>query len=236
MSVMYLQTKTGRVAPRRRGGTCAGGPVALRETGVSRPHPWGNGRWRPRALRTSCAGVTLLEIMIAFALSVMLIGGVVALLSRTRHTYARGSALMNTQLLLESIVERLREDVRCLVRFDLAEPQRISFVAVLPEGRQRVTYEAVENTLRRTVGPADGRDSSGAGGSTTDFHSRGRIRSVAFRRQDRTLPGGGTEFDRLDLSMRLKADEAGAENVPAMTILCHFRSECCARQNPYLVE
>ncbi len=37
--------------PRALRTSCAGGPVALRETAVSRPRPWGNG-----ALRTSCAG------------------------------------------------------------------------------------------------------------------------------------------------------------------------------------
>ncbi len=33
-----------------------GGPVALRDTGVSRPHPWGNGGQAPSPLRASCAG------------------------------------------------------------------------------------------------------------------------------------------------------------------------------------
>ncbi len=188
----------------------------------------------PRARR----GLSVIEIMVVVALaSLVLLGGSV-LMSRTSRGYKKGTDMINTQVLLDSIVERLRTDIRSLVYIDQPKPHRLEFIANLRGEPRKILYEYDEakKTLTRTETGVAGAVPSGGGtpvntDNKTDFRGAGQVMALVF---DAVVdPPMSKNFHHLDLAVQLMSDEKGTGPGSRLSIMCHFYSKCLESPNPY---
>lgn len=186
--------------------------------------------------------MSVIEIMVVVALGSMVLLGGSVLMSRTHRSYKKGTDMINTQALLDSIVERLRTDVRSLVMMETAKSQSVVFIANLRGQPRRIRYEydGKTQTLTRreeayavpgTAAPVADPGEPPPQDSTTNFRGAGQVAALAFK----SVPGktGGDDFHHLDLAMQLISDERGRGPGSRLSILCHFYSRCLEAPNPY---
>lgn len=193
---------------------------------------------RPRSDRSvwqATRGLSVIEIMVVIALSSLIMLGGSVLLSRTSRGYKKGTDMINTQVLLDSIVERLRTDIRSLVLLEEAKPHRLKFVANLRGEPRRIVYEYQPDTRTLT------RSERGAGGPTaanslnsdsdTNFRGVGLVMALGFVAV--MDPQDASRFHHLDLAIQLLSNEPGHGPGSSLSIMCHFYSKCLEAYNPY---
>lgn len=163
--------------------------------------------------------MTLVEIGIVVVLSAMVLLGATVLSNRTTVHFRKGSELLDTQVLLESIVERLRSDVRSLAAVRECSGQRFVMATVQDGIPAEVAweYDAARLCLLR-------RDASGA----ADLHSTGKIDGVLFVAQ----PATG-DFRYLKLYLQLHAQELGSKTPSRLSLVGEFHSRCLRPRNPF---
>jgi len=171
-------------------------------------------------------GFSIVEIMIVAALgSVILLGGSF-MMSRTHRTFKKGSDMLNTQVLMDSIVERLRSDVRSLVQVKECKPDKFVFVVardttgVITEEEVSYTYEATSKTLLR----ADKTN------PRFDFHGVKQVESFMFHRVDDPRTN---RFKCVNVAIQLKSDEKGEGRASSLSIVCQFYSRCLEPNIPF---
>jgi hypothetical protein len=165
-------------------------------------------------------GMTLMEIMIVAVLGAFILLGVHKIMSRTTATVKKGSEMLNTQLLMELIVERIRSDVRSLTQVkDGTEANKVldTFTFdVLEKGEKRTVtyrYDAKEKTLFRDF----------PGKDPNNFRAGGKVSNLSFVW---VKPANITETPFLSLSIQIKSDEVG-EGVPAqLSFVCNIFPRC----------
>lgn len=157
-------------------------------------------------------GFTLTEIMVVVVLAVMVFGGVIFIWTRTGRTVIKGEKLMDLQLALRSINERLRSDFRTCISITDCSEKKLDFIARIKGEERRIKYEFdfYNRTLTRTSDA----------GESSDFHARGLVNSLEFS-VDKT--DNGMEFLRLAMEL-VSIDNKG---VPAgrLAVVSQFASK-----------
>ncbi|OGK12034.1 MAG: hypothetical protein A2W80_14585 [Candidatus Riflebacteria bacterium GWC2_50_8] len=160
-------------------------------------------------------GVTLVEIVIIAAISSMVLTMAMLVMTRTTRHFKKGTDMVNIQRLMDSIVERIRTDVRSLKRIVPQEcnDTSFSFFAIRDgeEKKIRYTYDADTQTLFRND---ENRQSN--------FHGSRQVQSFLFKPE---LDSAGN-FKFLNVAMQLISDEKGEGAASTLSIACQFYSTC----------
>jgi hypothetical protein len=166
------------------------------------------------------------EIVIVACLSSFILLAGALIMNRSTRSFKKGSDMMNSQMLMDSIVGRLRSDVRSLKRLIKSEcsDMQFSFVTI-QEGKEtqvRYVFSRENKTLSRieekSAGPA----------GKTDFHGAGQVESFLF--QPMPLK---KEFAYLNVAMMVKSDEKGEGGGSRLSIVCQFRPVCLEPTTPF---
>jgi type II secretory pathway pseudopilin PulG len=164
-----------------------------------------------RALR----GVTLVEIVVVAAIASMVLTGAMLLMSRTTRHFKKGTDMLNIQRLMDSIVERIRTDVRSLKKIvpNECRDDKFSFFAIRDGDARKIeyTYDATTQTLFR-------KDERGQ----SNFHGSRQVKSFLFKPE---LDDAGN-FKFLNVAMQLISDEMGEGGASTLSIACQFYSTC----------
>ncbi|MBF0543612.1 MAG: hypothetical protein HQM08_04225 [Candidatus Riflebacteria bacterium] len=167
-------------------------------------------------------GMSVVEIMVVAALTslILLIGSI--MMSRTTRTFKKGTDMLNTQVLMDGIVERLRTDIRCLIRIIDCTDSVFEFVISTEMGEQNVKYSWDKD--RKTLFRND------SNSTNFDFHGTGQVKAFLFQ----PIPNKN-EFQYLNVAMQLTSDEkTGSEKMESrLSIICQFSSRCLESINPF---
>ncbi|MBF0408467.1 MAG: hypothetical protein HQM10_14040 [Candidatus Riflebacteria bacterium] len=167
-------------------------------------------------------GVSVVEIMIVAALSSMILLAATLIMGRSTRTFKKGTDMLNTQVLMDGIVDKLRSDVRSLVRLVECTDNSVEFIMITENGEETVKYvwEKDKQTLFRT-------DSKFP---NFNFHGAGQVKSFLFQ----PVPDKKS-FHYLNVAMQLRSDEKGAKDIKEsrLSIVCQFSSKCLESDNPY---
>ncbi|RCK78046.1 MAG: hypothetical protein OZSIB_1822 [Candidatus Ozemobacter sibiricus] len=175
----------------------------------------------------------MVEIMVVAALSSAILLSAMVVMSRTGRTFQKGTDLMNTQVLLESIVTQLRDDVRRLRSLvpgpGSCDDHHLTFQAWLRDaatGDLRLrkvawAFDPQTRTLTRRI------DDDVAG--QRDFHGPGQVVQTLFR-PDKDW----NDFRSLTVVIQVNAERiaAGREEERAtkagsrLAITCQFQPKC----------
>ncbi|MBI3037817.1 prepilin-type N-terminal cleavage/methylation domain-containing protein [bacterium] len=164
-----------------------------------------------------CNGMSVIEILVVLTLSSVILLGATTIMGRTTRTFKKGSDMLNTQVLLNSIVEQLRSDIRSLQELHECKPGSLKFTIVRGGAKLPVSYLFSNQTLIRTEE-----------GKEKDFHGAGQVESLVFSQR---LSRENT-FQSLDVAMQLKSDEKGEGKSSQLSIFCQFFSKCLENPNP----
>ena len=154
-------------------------------------------------------GITVMEIVIVIAISSIIMGVAMAMMSRSNTQFKRSTNMINIQRLMDNIIERIRSDVRSLKRIvpsddngsgndtiTSGDPNKISFVVVKfidaesyddidkEHNYSKITYEfdPKQKTLFRYE--IKDCDMYGVGGETvpeeSNFHGMNQVLSMNF--------------------------------------------------------
>ncbi|EKD83961.1 MAG: hypothetical protein ACD_39C00336G0003 [uncultured bacterium] len=160
-------------------------------------------------------GVTLVEIVIIAAISSMVLTMAMLVMNRTTRHFKKGTDMVNIQRLMDSIVERIRTDVRSLKRTipEECSDTSFSFFAIRDgaEKKIRYTYDAGTQTLFRND---ENRQSN--------FHGSKQVKSFLFKPE----PDTAGNFKFLNVAMQLISDEKGDGKASTLSIACQFYSTC----------
>jgi len=169
------------------------------------------------------------EIVIVSAISSFVLLSASMIMSRTTRTFKKGTDLMNTQVLMENIVMRLRSDVRALLRVTKFEDggtgggkTTFSFVARFFQlgknpWEETVTYIYENNTLYREVA-----------GKKHDFGGEKQVVACAFKPQPDTA---GFKF--LNLVLQLRSNSPGEGPATTLSLVTQFHASCLFAKNPF---
>jgi hypothetical protein len=159
--------------------------------------------------------VTLVEIVIVAAVSSMVLTSAMLIMNRTTRHFKKGTDMLNIQRLMDSIVERLRTDVRSLKKIVPGEcrDDRFSFYAIRDGEAKKIeyTYDATTQTLFR-------KDEKGQ----SNFHGSRQVKSFLFKPE---LDSAG-KFKFLNVAMQLISDEKGEGKASTLSIASQFYSTC----------
>lgn len=160
-------------------------------------------------------GVTLVEIVIVAAISSMVLTSAMMIMSRTTRHFKKGSDMLNIQRLMDSIVERIRTDVRSLKQIVPKECTDTSFTFfAIRDGvakEIKYTYDTETQTLFR-------KDEN----RQSNFHGSRQVKSFLFKPE---LDSAG-HFKFLNVAMQLISDEKGEGKASTLSIACQFYSTC----------
>ncbi|MBU1106009.1 MAG: prepilin-type N-terminal cleavage/methylation domain-containing protein [Candidatus Riflebacteria bacterium] len=160
-------------------------------------------------------GVTLVEIVIVAAISSMVLTSAVMIMNRTTRHFKKGTDMLNIQRLMDSIVERVRTDVRSLKRIIPEKCNETSFTFfAIRDGEEKeigYTYDAETHTLFR-------KDEN----RQSNFHGSRQVKSFLFKPE---LDDAGN-FKFLNVAMQLISDEKGSGKASTLSIACQFYSTC----------
>ncbi len=160
-------------------------------------------------------GVTLVEIVIVAAISSMVLTSAMLIMNRTTRHFKKGTDMLNIQRLMDSIVERIRTDVRSLKYIVPADckDDKFSFYAIRDGKEKKVeyTYDVSTQTLFR-------KDED----RQSDFHGSRQVKSFLFKPE---LDETG-RFKFLNVVMQLISDEKGEGKASTLSIACQFYSTC----------
>lgn len=157
-------------------------------------------------------GMSVIETLIVATLASLVLLAGTLIMSRTTRSFKKGTDMLNTQVLMDTIVERLRTDVRSLKTLTSVTDTSFSFVALDGSTEKVISYEfdASSKTLTRTEN-----------GKKSDFHGAKQVESFLFQ----PLPSSG-EFQCLNVAMQLKSDAIGEGSGSRLSIVCQFHSKC----------
>lgn len=173
----------------------------------------------------SSKGVTLVEIMVVTVLSAAVLLSAMQIMNRTTFTFKKGSDMLNNQLLLEAILERIRSDVRVLRAVKKCDKTSFSFQVPSKKDPKKgslktitYSYDAQKMLLVRED-PEEGKK--------TDFHAEKKIVNlsfewVKFEKADEVTQVPGS----LCLVLQLQSDEPGEGKSSFLPFVCQFPSKC----------
>jgi len=157
-------------------------------------------------------GMSIIETLIVATLASLVLLAGTLIMSRTTRSFKKGTDMLNTQVLMDAIVERLRSDVRSLKFVSSVTDTSFSFIALDGGTETVVSYEYApeSHTLTRTKGV-----------EKTDFHGAKQVESFLFQ----ALPSSA-DFQYLNIAMQLKSDMKGEGAGSRLSIVCQFHSKC----------
>lgn len=179
---------------------------------------------------SSRRGVSLTEVLIAAFLGVMLMGLVILLMSRTGTTFTKTNDMINAQVLLESIVERLRSDARSMISIVEKTETGIRFRTRRGGKESLISYRhdpVVRSIVREEVSAA------GAPVSTKDFQSQGKVSLLHFQFGKMERPGVQEAVDHIDLVLHISINERPDAPATNLSIICQVFSTCIQLPNPF---
>ncbi len=160
-------------------------------------------------------GVTMVEIVIVAAISSLVLTSAMLIMNRTTRHFKKGTDMLNIQRLMDSIVERIRTDVRSLKNIvpEECRDDRFTFYAIRDGEAKKIeyTYDASTQTLFR-------RDEKGQ----SNFHGSRQVKSFLFKPE---LDSAG-KFRFLNVAMQLISDEKGEGTASTLSIASQFYSTC----------
>lgn len=177
---------------------------------------------------TSRKAVTIVEITIVIAISSIIMGVAMAMMSRNNTQFKKSNDLISIQRLMDNIVERIRSDVRSLKRVTSYDKDHFEFVIVKDLSESTIRYQFEDNTFKRSDGSLE-----------SDFHGSKQILSLVFTpkfdedddewQESRTENDlKGKEFQCLNVAMQIAANEYSNKKSEGSTlsIACQFYSTC----------
>lgn len=179
-------------------------------------------------------GLSIVEIMIVAALASMILMGATVMMGRTTRQFKRGTDMLNTQVLMDSIVERLRTDVRSLRAVITCKEHEFTFVMIKDGAEVQVSYtfEPPANYGANTSS-AKSKDAAGTlfreeGGKKTSFHGANQVAAFTFQ----AYPNEA-DFRHLNAAMQIISDERGEGKQTRLSIVCQFYSTCLEGYSPF---
>lgn len=161
------------------------------------------------------SGVSMVEIIIVVAVSSLVLTMAMLIMNRTTRHFKKGTDMLNVQRLMDSIVERIRTDVRSLKRIVPTEcnESSFSFFAIRDgeEKKVRYNYDKETQTLFRNEE-----------GLQSNFHGSRQVKSFIFKPE---IDAAG-RFGFLNVVMQLVSDEKGGGKASTLSIACQFYSTC----------
>ncbi len=178
-----------------------------------------------RGGRTALKGMSVVEIMVVVALSSLILLGGTVMMSRTTRSFKKGTDMLNTQVLMDNIVERLRTDIRSLKVVNVEKCTKNAFAFTMIQDGETLDavyeYDPDSKTLFRTAerlipGTPPKKESV-----KTDFHGAKQVVSLLLQ----PYPKPET-FRHLNVAMQLRSDEKGEGKASTLAIVCQFHSVC----------
>ncbi|PKL50593.1 MAG: hypothetical protein CVV42_02390 [Candidatus Riflebacteria bacterium HGW-Riflebacteria-2] len=167
------------------------------------------------SVKRRCRAVTMVEIVIVAAISSMVLTSAMLIMNRTTRHFKKGTDMLNIQRLMDSIVERIRTDVRSLKHTvpEECKDDKFTFYAIRDGEAKKIeyTYDASTQTLFR-------RDENGQ----SNFHGSRQVKSFLFK--PKVNDAGKFEF--LNVAMQLISDEKGTGGASTLSIASQFYSTC----------
>ncbi len=150
-------------------------------------------------------GVTVFEMVIVIALANLVLWTTALLMQRTRTTFQKTTDVLNAEVLQESIVGKLRSDIRRLTRIKECKNHLLVFTAHQKDREIEIRYEydEIKRSLIRT-------DSSRAG-LKFDFHGANQIQTFLFQPKPCLA-----SFTCLNVAMQIIAQEK--KGIPPTTL------------------
>lgn len=191
-------------------------------------------RARTQAQLRRHTGISIVEIMIVAALASMILMGATVMMGRTTRQFKKGEDMMNTQVLMDSIVENLRTDVRSLRSVITCTDHEFSFVRIRDGAEVNVKY-TFEPPESYTTDSQKRPGKSGGGtlyreedGKKTSFHGANQVAAFTFQGYP-----SDTEFRHLNVAMQIISDEKGEGRQTRLSIVCQFYSTCLEGYTPF---
>ena len=182
-------------------------------------------------------GFTLIETCISIAICSMIMTLIMVMMNRTTRHYKKGTELMNVQILMDSLTERLRNDIKGLRKLTEISEHKISFKIASGSDEITITY-AAENGSKQTRKGENlytiKRTQDIGSPSETKMHSDDQIKLLKFEAKDKsnnilTLSGNDSDmkkFSHISMSMQLVSDINGEGGYSTMSFVCNFYSNC----------
>jgi hypothetical protein len=191
-----------------------GGPKGCRSDDVAPDDVPGS-----RSLRR---GLSVVEIMVVAALASVILMGASVMMGRTTRQFKKGTDMMNTQVLMDNIVERLRSDIRSLkgLVLDRCDETTFTFLSISKDRELEISYryDPQSKTLFRTED----------GAKQFDFHGARQIESFFFY----PYPSK-EEFQYLNVAMQLTSDVPGEGTGSRLSLISQFHSTCLEPRTPF---
>ncbi|MBI3039023.1 hypothetical protein HYY75_08250 [bacterium] len=172
-------------------------------------------------------GMSIVEIMIVAALASGVFLVAMNLMNSTTRSFKKGSDLLNTQVLMESIVEQLRGDIRNLISIDWDKFEKeglLSFQATKKKasgGLENVTisYSLKEETLGKKKGKTLIRRE---GNDLTNFHGVGQVEKMVLKPLRKK---SSTDFHCVIIFLTIFSDEKGEGSASKLSFGGRFFSK-----------
>jgi prepilin-type N-terminal cleavage/methylation domain-containing protein len=174
-------------------------------------------------------GLTLIEVLVAAILGCLLFGVVSMVINRTNVTFTKTTDLIKAQVLLESIIQHLRSDVRSMTGNVETLPDGIRF-RIRRRGRPgTITYrfDADAKAVVREVTGMAGAD------RRQDFQSCGNIDLATFQAGEMDRPGVEDLFDHIDLVLHIQVQERPNMPPSRISLIGQVFSKCVQFPNPF---
>ena len=153
--------------------------------------------------------VSLMEITVVAAISSAILGSAMMIMGRTGRTFQKGSGMLNTQVLLDSITDRLQNDVRGL-RSLVLEPDETKYCnaktltfKAFADGKNCVIkyqFDPEKKALYRIVKEPGG-NLDDDGNEKYDFHGSGQVIMAFFEPSN-----SWKDFRYLNFVLQVNAD------------------------------
>ncbi len=179
--------------------------------------------------------ITLIEVVIVSALSCVIMGVGMAMMSRSNVQFKKSNDLVSIQRLMDNIVERMRSDVRALKKVENNCDKNIFEFKILKNGEEatiKYQFEPDKKTLYRY-------EITNNGELKTDFHGSNQILSLNFDwhfkdEEDENSEDGSSKnnedrkFSCLNVAMQIASNEYSGKkkDTTTLSIACQFYSTC----------
>ena len=175
--------------------------------------------------------MTLFEVMVVVSLSSVVLLAASKIMTGTTRSFKKGSELLTTQLLLESITERLRSDVRAMIfeptqkdaaNQDVSE-KKCSLTVYSSKGTEgkKIVYEF--DSEKKSLTRKDEEENK-----RTDFQADGKIRNLVFQWN----AGSGNLPGYLTLVIEIVSKEPGEGRETKLPFVCNFFPKCVTPKMP----
>ncbi len=184
-------------------------------------------------------GFTLVETCVSIAICSMIMTLIMVMMNRTTRHYKKGTELMNVQILMDSLTERMRNDIKGLRSLKEISEHKLSFEIASGSDKITITYSAEAGSKQTRKGEnlfTIKRTQDIGSPSETKMHSEDQIKLVKFEAKDKdgnklTLSSSGSsndmkKFSHIEMSMQLVSDVNGEGGYSTMSFVCNFYSNC----------